>query len=76
MRARVIWAVSFLMLAKLANVAVPLALKENWRALKGHKQAAYQAAISGLNWFDQGYPQSLLEQEEQPHSLVLLALKN
>ena len=28
MRARVIWAVSFLMLAKLANVAVPLALKE------------------------------------------------
>ncbi len=28
MRVRVIWAVSFLMLAKLANVAVPLALKE------------------------------------------------
>ena len=28
MRARVIWAVSFLMLAKLANVAIPLALKE------------------------------------------------
>ena len=28
MRARVIWSVSFLMLAKLANVAVPLALKE------------------------------------------------
>ena len=28
MRARVIWSVSFLMLAKLANVGVPLALRE------------------------------------------------